>query len=513
MKALEYIKNYKKGFVFEQYTRIIANFKEYEKITKVKMLEALYKKYGNPEGIISICTERELKYLELVCVKNKEYLNDKYNWERTTLRKKFIIYDDFDSVEIYEELQDAVNIALKNIDWKQVKENDRINEFLVSFCKIQGTSLVFPLINLGSGFLNIDRNKIIKHIETNLVFDYYVDIIGRTYEELDGEIQLAVYDDFYEIIDELDEERAKQGKAQMTPLTIEDYKSLFYNDFNMNNPTIKKFYDELMKLPFFTFSAIKPIQECALLNIDRKSLKEAISAIPALEDIDLTDFFKLMDEAMDEMPSGALNGLTPNDLKKLEEEELKYKLQKEANYTPQVNACLNHKDAKLFYKLYFALLEFTNKKYQIIPGYKIYNMKGINPAEINDIIEKFWQVKDEIILAFTLANPYNFTAEEIELVNNFKQGFRGNFVLAKFEKNYTAIMNDEKVFMIKGINDNIDNVVSYDSLPTMITTAILPFKNYIIYDGIISSYQISFGPGFNKIVEEEYKHFMKYYHL
>ena len=67
--------------------------------------------------------------------------------------------------------------------------------------------------------------------------------------------------------------------------------------------------------------------------------------------------------------------------------------------------------------------------------------------------------------------------------------------------------------MIKGINDNIDNVVSYDSLPTMITTAILPFKNYIIYDGIISSYQISFGPGFNKIVEEEYKHFMKYYHL
>ena len=210
MKALEYIKNYKKGFVFEQYTRIIANFKEYEKITKVKMLEALYKKYGNPEGIISICTERELKYLKLVCVKNKEYLNDKYNWERTTLRKKFIIYDDFDSVEIYEELQDAVNIALKNIDWKQVKENDRINEFLVSFCKIQGTILVESLIQISAALLGVKDTVIRYHILNNRLFKFYVSLELITLESIGEQVE-AIYNDYYHLKDELAEERKKQG--------------------------------------------------------------------------------------------------------------------------------------------------------------------------------------------------------------------------------------------------------------------------------------------------------------
>lgn len=36
-----------------------------------------------------------------------------------------------------------------------------------------------------------------------------------------------------------------------------------------------------------------------------------ISYVGALKSYDLTELFKLMDEAIDEMPSGVLNGLTP----------------------------------------------------------------------------------------------------------------------------------------------------------------------------------------------------------
>lgn len=50
------------------------------------------------------------------------------------------------------------------------------------------------------------------------------------------------------------------------------YKRLFYNDFDIQNPKIKKFLDELQKLPFFCFSAIKTISEFAMLNIERKRL-------------------------------------------------------------------------------------------------------------------------------------------------------------------------------------------------------------------------------------------------
>ena len=54
---------------------------------------------------------------------------------------------------------------------------------------------------------------------------------------------------------------------------------------------------------------------------------------------------------MDEMPSGALNGFTPNQAREIEKEEKKLKDMKEKSYIKQKNACLDQKDAKLFYKV------------------------------------------------------------------------------------------------------------------------------------------------------------------
>ena len=59
--------------------------------------------------------------------------------------------------------------------------------------------------------------------------------------------------------------------------------------------------DKLKKLPFFWFSALDGIREFAVLNLDRTPLKETIENVPALKDYDLTEFFKILDEAMDEM--------------------------------------------------------------------------------------------------------------------------------------------------------------------------------------------------------------------
>ena len=133
------------------------------------------------------------------------------------------------------------------------------------------------------------------------------------------------------------------------------FKTLFYNDFDINNPKIKKFFDELEKLPFFWISSIKIIREYAMLNLDRKSLKESIKSVPALENIDLSDFFKILDEAMDEMPSGALNGFTPNEAKEIRIKHTNIQNNKTKKYVKQKNACISKKDVKLFYKIYFRI--------------------------------------------------------------------------------------------------------------------------------------------------------------
>jgi len=250
-----------------------------------------------------------------------------------------------------------------------------------------------------------------------------------------------------------------------------------------------------------------------MLNIDRTPLKDDIKSVPSLEKKDLTEFFKLMDKAMDEMPSGALNGFTPNEAKEIKREELKIKLNKEKKYIKQHNACLSKKDAKLFYKIYFGLLEFTNNKYKINPNIKIYNKNGINPYEIKPIVEMFWKNKDALVLEFCLANPYKFNKEELGVTSEFKKGFRDMFIIAKYEEEYTAIMNKNKIYMIKGINDNIDNVISYKDLPHTCFTSIIPFKDVLIYDGMFEGISIKMGNNFDKMIEEEYKNSMKYYHL
>ena len=103
MKMYERINWYKKEYVHEQYSRIVEHFKDYDKITKKKMLESIYKVYNDSNNIIDICTTRELKYLKMLLDKKnnmKDLLGNKYEWERKILRNKFLVQDDYDQVFI-----------------------------------------------------------------------------------------------------------------------------------------------------------------------------------------------------------------------------------------------------------------------------------------------------------------------------------------------------------------------------------------------------------------------------
>lgn len=512
MKAFEEVQYLRKDFVFEYYSRIVKDFKDYEKITRKKMIQEIYTVYQDPKNIIDICTTRELKFLQTCLDGEADLKQGKYAWERNQLHDKFLI-SNVPEPAIYEELYDKVKEALDLVDWQSASDKDEINEFLVPYCKIQGCCFIFSVVSLASALLHRTEEEIVNHIRGNLLFNYYAYLTVENIEGTDQETLVATFNDFYSIKDELLEQRAKYKVSASMDFNFNDFASLFYNDFNMNNEKIRNFYEELIKLPFFYTSAISVIQEYALLNYDRSSLKKAISDVPNLQKYDLTDFFKLMDEAMDEMPSGALNGLTPNEFKKIKAEEKEFTDRKNRNYVKQQNACLNKKDVLLFYKLYFGLLDFTNQKFKIKPNYKIYKRLGINPQEIIDVVEKFWVEKNNVVTEFCMINPFKFNADELNLVQEFKKGFSGMMVLANYEKEYTAVIYKDKTYMIKGLNANIDEIIGYEELPKFITTAIIPFKGKLVYDGIISSFAISAGLGLKKMVENEYQTSLKFYHL
>lgn len=555
MKMLEEVKHLRKEFVYEQYSRIVPEFKDYERITKTKMMEAIYKVYSDYKNIISICTTRELKFLKKVLnnkinykvtipedfdffkapeeelidlLKQKKKVDKqkkKTNWEKQTLIDKFLIRFDHenDKLVIPEEIIEPVKQALKHVDWNKKEKIDDLNEITVSYVKIHGSTLIVPLIQFVSGVTDLNKEIVNKHIFTDKLLNYYLFIMENDSNDYTKDIPVVVYQEYLDYYQELKEQRKKYGTGTPKKIDVDSYKTIFYNDIDINKPVIKKFLQALGKevREYYIDNIIRTMRICALLNDDREFIKDYITSClkrsgyftSIIDQEKLDNLLNLMNEAMDEMPSGALNGLTPNEATELNVEKQKYEQKKLEQYQKQQNACVSKKDKKLFYKLYFALLEFTNQKYKIKTNYKIYKQHGINPQEIINIIEKFWENKDTIILEFCMSNPYKFTKEEIKLLEGFKKGIRDTFVLVKYEKDYTLLMKDRKTYMVKGLNDNIDNIISYDKLPCFVSTSLIEFNGNIVYDGIISSFPVKFGMNFIKTVEKEYKESMKYYHL
>lgn len=528
MKMYDKINDYRKEYVYEQYMRIVDNIKDYDKITRTKMLDAIYDIYSDFNNIIDICTIRELKYLKMVLdndltlddvissagKKRIKYLDHKYDWERKTLKNKFLLISDFyDESYVPEEIEKSVRKALKNVKLNEKKKIDELNELMIGYCKAQGIAILDSVVNFVSGIVDLDENFIFEHVANNRLFNYYVLVIEKDIENLGDNIPVAIHYDYSDIVDELEIERRKQGIAGTKKFNLSLYSNLFYYDFDIDNPKIKIFLEELNNLLFYFPHFLWKLRKIAMLNIDRKPLKKYLFNILESKNSNLTDFLIIMDEAMDEMPSGALNGFSPNEAKEILAQNILVAKKKEERYVKQQGACLSKKDVKLFFKLYFALLEFTNDKFNIVPGLKIYNKVGLNPALLDDIIAKFWKQKDALLFEFCIANPYKFNKEEIDIVKEFRKGFRGNIIVVKYEKEYTVVLADSKFYMIKGLNDNIDNCVSYKRLPYPGVTAIMPFKDVLIYDGMILGMNVDFSNEVDEMLERESETSMRYYYL
>ena len=54
--------------------------------------------------------------------------------------------------------------------------------------------------------------------------------------------------------------------------------------------------------------------------------------------------------------------------------------------------------------------------------------------------------------------------------------------------------DDNSVYMVSGIIDSCEEMLEVVPLPTLIGTTLLPFKNVIISDGLVSVAPIMFGP-------------------
>lgn len=473
------ISGYDKVWLYNNYVRIVYNSKPYERVSKKKMVEEIFKEYSEEGTVRTICTVRELKYLKKVLNEDTPWqilLDDKYKWERETLIKKFLIVRGAKGVSIPDDIYKYVESEIEKTDWEIMKNYTDATIIFIAFVKMRGYCAVDYLRELARNIVETPKNDI-DYYFNNCLFRYYVYIYNREY--MNGEIIKTAldYDWFHDDV-KLEKSLNKYEEPSGYQFDSEVYKSIFYNGYDVNNEVIKKFTDELEKYPRYDKDDVmSAILSYTFYNESISPVKNWFKETDTSKKIDFDKFFKLMDDAYGEMNSAALYG-----------EQIKNEKQLVKSFDPtplirdcvkQKNAYMERKDFLLFNKLYSGVLDFTINKYGITSA-RIYRNDNVREDVFDNAVKTFWKNKEAIIFEFCLANPYNFNKEEIKLVKEFRKAINEEFVLVGYDKDYAKLLYNDNIYMVKSMTRNMDEMKPPINVPKFIFAQLFPFKDNII---------------------------------
>lgn len=111
-----------------------------------------------------------------------------------------IIYDNGETVSIYEEIIENVKEALKIVDWKKVKESDELNEVILGYLRVNGNSTIQALVEAMSFLLDIPQNKIENWIENNRFIKCYTYYTDEYFESIGMSLDIINYLNYMDVI-------------------------------------------------------------------------------------------------------------------------------------------------------------------------------------------------------------------------------------------------------------------------------------------------------------------------
>ena len=164
-------------------------------------------------------------------------------------------------------------------------------------------------------------------------------------------------------------------------------------------------------------------------------------------------------------------------------------------------------DADMFFKLMWAVQFYVNRRQQIIPGVKSVEAYRKLPAEEKMKVREALYKKAKLLDDFAAENPEGFSPEEIQIIRSWKHQVSGDFYIVRFLKRHAIFVSTKgsKVYAVLGLYDPLEEVLGGWPVPVYVQAVLLPFKGVIIYDGLLMSQNIFFGPGIRGDLNETYQ--------
>jgi len=166
---------------------------------------------------------------------------------------------------------------------------------------------------------------------------------------------------------------------------------------------------------------------------------------------------------------------------------------------------LSPNDGKLFFELMWKLQYYVNQKRGIHKNISSMEEYADLPTKKKMTArDELWKTP-EIIESYAQENPDALPAEELEIIRKWKGLIKGSFFILRHLKKGSIFIKDNQVYAVHGIQDPLDEIIPSYALPQMVEAILLPFKGQIIYDGILSGYNIYFGGGIRADINHTYK--------
>ena len=82
----------------------------------------------------------------------------------------------------------------------------------------------------------------------------------------------------------------------------------------------------------------------------------------------------------------------------------------------------------------------------------------------------------------------------------------GDFYIVRYLKKYTVFLGvkPERLYGVLGLADPLEVMFAGHPLPVYVRGVLLPFRDRIIYDGLLNVYAVFFGPGIRSDLRETY---------
>lgn len=165
---------------------------------------------------------------------------------------------------------------------------------------------------------------------------------------------------------------------------------------------------------------------------------------------------------------------------------------------------LSQQDADLFFDLMWSLQFYVKQKLQMFPEVKTAVAYRKSGGDVRmEVRNALWE-HPELIAAYVQANPNKLPDEHLEIIAGWQNFVSGDFFIERMLKKYTVFIQEDRVYGVLGIYDPLDEMIDKRALPVYVRAVLLPFRDVIIYDGLLASYSVFFGSGIQGELKETY---------